>query len=256
MLKKKISIIIQARLGSTRFPKKIMSKVLKKPLILILIERLKRCKEIDDIIVAIPDNKNNDPLFKFLKKNKVKIFRGSEKNTLKRYYFAAKKSKSDYIVRITSDCPLADPLLVDNHVKLFIKNKPDYLSNNLSLSFPHGFDLEIFSFNALSIAFKNARSKYEKEHVTPFIRRHKKFKKMNILLKENFYFLRLTLDYREDLKVIRKVLNHFKNKMFYLEDIIKLYKKKKTYFSYNQFLKAKENKKTQLPKSSFIEKVY
>ena len=166
------------------------------------------------------------------------------------------KKTKDYIVRITSDCPLADPFLIDNHVKLFKKNKPDYLSNNLSLSFPHGFDLEIFSFNALFKAFKNAKSQYEKEHVTPFIRRNKKFKKMNILLKENFYFLRLTLDYREDLKVIRKVFNHFKNKMFYLEDIIKLYKKNKTFFLYNQFLKVKENKKNKLPKSYFIEKVY
>ena len=96
----------------------------------------------------------------------------------------------------------------------YLKNKPDYLSNNLSLSFPHGFDLEIFSFNALFKAFKNAKSQYEKEHVTPFIRRNKKFKKMNILLKENFYFLRLTLDYREDLKVIRKFLIILKIKCF------------------------------------------
>ena len=187
MLKKKISIIIQARLGSTRFPKKIMSKVLKKPLILILIERLKRCKKVDDIIVAIPDNKNNDPLFKFLKKIKLKYL-GVLKKIHLRDIILPQKSKSDYIVRITSDCPLADPLLIDNHVKLFIKNKPDYLSNNLSLSFPHGFDLEIFSFNALFKAFKNAKSQYEKEHVTPFIRRNKNLKKMNILLKENFYF--------------------------------------------------------------------
>ena len=154
-----------------------MSKVLKKPLIISLIERLKKCKKVDDIIVAIPDNKNNEPLFKFLKKNKVKVFRGSEKNTLSRYYYAAKKNKSDYIVRITSDCPLADPFLIFNHFKFFKKNKPDYLSNNLSLSFPHGFDLEIFSFNALFKAFKNAKSQYEKEHVTPFIRRIKNLKK-------------------------------------------------------------------------------
>jgi len=252
-MRRKISIIIQARLTSSRFPNKIINKVLGKPIILLLINRLKLCKEIHDLIVAIPKNQKNKSLEKLLKTNNVKVFKGPENNTLKRYYEAAKKNNSKIIIRITSDCPLADPSMIDHHVRVFNKYKPDYLSNNLIRSFPHGYDLEIFSFNSLKKAFKNSKTKYEKEHVTPYIRKSASFKKINLQFKKNFYFLRVTLDYKEDLKVIRNIFNYFKNKMFYLNDLINLYKKNSKSFLPNNKIKIYENLKNDQSREKWID---
>lgn len=249
----KVGVIIQARVNSKRFPNKILYKISNKPIIFYLFNRLKLCTEKINLVVAIPKNKKNNMLANLLKKNDINVFRGPEKNTLKRYYEAAKKNKFSIIVRITSDCPFADPILVDHHLKIFKKYRPDYLSNNLLKTFPHGYDIEIFSFATLEKAFKNAKTNYEKEHVTPYIRKNKKFKKINIRLLNNFYSLRVTLDYKEDFIVIKKIINHFKKKFIHLKDLIQLYRRNKFIFNANQNIKKFENFKKNLKSKRFID---
>ena len=149
MVKKNISVIIQARYNSSRFPGKIFSQIKKKKIIEILIERLSKSKKIDNIIVACTKNKEDDKLEKTCKKYKIKIFRGSEKNVFERYYQAAKKFNVKNIIRITADCPLIDPKVLDSFIEKFFSKNYDYLSNVIEPTFPDGMDIEIFKFQII-----------------------------------------------------------------------------------------------------------
>ena len=164
-------VFIQARLGSTRFPGKIFSKYKNTTMLEVLLKRLSLSKKINKIIFLIPDNKENIPLKSFIKKLGYNFFCGSEENVLSRFFFAAKKFKPLTIIRITSDCPLIDPFILDKMIKKFNESKFDYLSNTIDPTYPDGFDVEIFSRKTLSLAFKNANLDYDKEHVTPYIKR-------------------------------------------------------------------------------------
>ena len=229
----KYTVLIQARLNSTRFPNKILSKYKKLTMLEILITRLKLSKKINKIVVIIPVTERKTKIKEIVKNLKIPIFYGSEKNVLKRYYDAAKKFKADNIIRITSDCPLIDPFLLDKMIEKYEKSTYDYLSNTLQPTFPDGLDIEIFNKNCLKDAFNNAKSKYEQEHVTPYIKSNIKFKKFNYVLKTNKSNLRITLDTRDDLENIKKVLDYFSpNLNFKYQEILKLPKdliKKITY---------------------------
>ena len=132
---KKVSAFIQARLGSTRLPGKILKKIDGTEVIVFMINRLKKCKKIDDIVILIPKNKSDNKLYKFLKKKGYNIFRGSEKNVLKRYYNIAKKNNKKHILRLTSDCPFIDPNTVDSIINVYQKGNYDYVSNEY-IDFP------------------------------------------------------------------------------------------------------------------------
>ena len=196
--KNKIGIIVQCRTKSSRLKNKLLLKINGYCVIEILLMRLKKIKNAD-IICAIAKEKNNQNLKKIIKKNDVNFFEGSELNVLKRYYDASKQNKFRTIIRITSDCPLIDPLLIENGIKLFNKKKVDYLSNNLKQTWPQGLDFEIFSFKTLEKCFNSVKKNSEKEHVTEFIRSNSKFKKFNyknsIKLKKYF---RWTIDTKLD----------------------------------------------------------
>jgi spore coat polysaccharide biosynthesis protein SpsF (cytidylyltransferase family) len=226
-MNKKITAIVQARIGSNRLRGKVIKKIIGKETILLLLKRLSLAKEIDDIIVAIPNKSQDDVLYNILKKNNFKVFRGSEKNVLNRYYECAKKFSSKNILRITGDCPLVDPKLVDKLANIFKKNKYDYVSNVEKRTFPDGMDIEIFSFKSLEIANSNVVTNHDKEHVTQYFLRSDIFKRYNYYDKQNFSNLRITLDTSFDFELIKKIFNKFKNKMFYYEDIISFYKKNK-----------------------------
>ena len=159
-----------------------------------MLNRLSQAKEIDRIIVAIPNKKEDDQLHNILKKNNYEVFRGSEKNVLKRYYDCAKKFNLKNVLRITGDCPLVDPKLVDKIVKIFKKNNFDYVSNLGKKTFADGMDIEIFSFKNLEIANTSNLSDYDKEHVTQYFLRSNKFKKYNYQDKQDFSNFRITLD--------------------------------------------------------------
>lgn len=221
--KKKITAVIQARLNSRRFKKKIFKKINGKEVIKILIERLKKSKEIDDIIVAIPNTRANNSLEKFLKKNNVNTFRGSEKNVLKRFVDCCRKHNIKNLVRITSDCPLIDPKLLDKMAKEFKKSNFDYYSNILERTFPDGMDIEFLKSKTLEKVYNNVIYDYDKEHVTPYILRSNIFNKKNYFYKKDFSKVRITLDYPNDLKVLTKIIKNFKSLNFGVDEIISVY---------------------------------
>ncbi len=240
---KKVTIIIQARQDSTRFKNKILKKINGLEVILILVSRLKKCKTIKDIIVAIPNNSRNEDLFNLLKRNNIKIFKGSEKNVLKRYYDCSVKNKIDHILRITSDCPLIDPKIIDKMYRIYNNNKIDYLSNIISRTFPDGLDAEFFSFKTLKKTFENVVNNDDREHVTSYIRRTNLFKKKNYFDKSDNSHIRFTLDYKDDLKIIQKFLISNKKKDYGIKELLNFYKINKKYFTKNNEFINKVNYK-------------
>ena len=240
MKKKKIVAIIQARLTSSRFPKKILQKIENETLIELLIRRLKKSKYLDKIVLAIPNNEKNRLLRNKISKN-IKIFSGSENDVLDRYFQAAKRFKAKTIVRICGDCPLIDPKVVDKVVNFYEKNNFDYVSNTIKPTYPDGLDVEVFNFETLKTAWMKAKSNADREHVTKFIINNKEFKKKNISYKENLSKLRLTVDEKIDLEQIKQIYYKLKKiKNFGVEEINKLYKKNSKIFKINSKIKRNE----------------
>jgi spore coat polysaccharide biosynthesis protein SpsF (cytidylyltransferase family) len=226
-----ISAIIQAREDSSRLPNKIFKKIIDDDNSLSLIlKRLNKSKKIDKIIIAVP---NQSKKFDSLKKKfkNIEVFKGNKYNVLKRYHSAASFFNISTIIRITSDCPLIDFRLIDKMIKNFQKYKVDYYSNCISRSFPDGYDIEVFNFKSLNFAFKNAKSKYDKEHVTPYLIKSNKIKKRNYKISPNLYFLRCTLDDINDLKFIRKIYKLFAPRIYFgYQDVKKLFYKNPNFF--------------------------
>lgn len=223
---KKISVIIQARINSTRLPEKIIKKFNNITFIELLLKRLRFSKYIENIIIASGPLKKNYKLKYALNHIPVNIFFGPENNVLKRFYKAATKNKLKHIIRITSDCPLMDFKLLDKIILEYLKNKYDYFSNINPRTFPDGMDIEIFSYKTLKKTFQLASSKYDKEHVTSFMRGNKIFKQGNFYNKINLSNYRITLDTKKDLKIILFIISKFYPKIdFSLNQITKILKK-------------------------------
>jgi len=244
MKKRKIAAIIQARITSTRLPGKVLMDIEGKPMLWHVINRLKLSKKINEIILAIPNTKENDILEKFAKDNKVKYFKGSEEDVLSRYYEAAKEFKSDIVVRITSDCPLIDPQVVDLVIEKHLNSGADYTSNVLQRTFPRGLDIEVFNFKVLEKTQKEARKNYQREHVTPYIYEHPEiFELQHIEAKGKLRRpeLRLTVDTKEDLKLIREIYRHLYKlrKIFYTEEIIDLFNNHQELIKINEKVRQK-----------------
>ena len=168
----KKAAIIQARTGSTRLPGKILMKLPFEGELTVLdhvILRLKKCRNLDEIIVATTTDPLDDKVIEVAEKQKVKHFRGSIEDVLSRYYLAAKDNEVDVIVRITSDCPCIAPEVVDAVVEKHVNDKADYTSNILTRTYPRGMDTEVLSFEALGKAYANVKNTFETEHVTPYI---------------------------------------------------------------------------------------
>lgn len=220
-----IVVIIQARTGSTRLPRKIMKTILGKPILILDLERIRRMETINKIVVATTELKEDDTIVKVVRdyNEGIGIFRGSESDVLDRYYKAARELNADIIVRITSDCPLIDPKVSDLVVETFLKNEFDYCCNNMPRTFPHGLDTEVFSFKALKKVWEEAKKPYEREHVTPYIRKNPdKFKIINVKNSVDLSHLRWTLDYPEDFEFITEIYKrlYHKKKIFYMEDML------------------------------------
>lgn len=215
--------IVQARMGSTRLPGKVLKKINNRFVLDYVIERLKFSDRINDVILATTTDKKDDVLETYAIEREVRYFRGSEEDVLSRYYHAAKKYGGEIIVRITSDCPLIDPEIVDNVINKHIDNKVDYTSNVIKRTYPRGLDTEVFNFDVLAEAYKNANEKYQQEHVTSYMIEHpEKFKLQNIEAKGKLKRpdIRITVDTEEDFELIKKIILHFNNLNFKTEDII------------------------------------
>ncbi|MDG2147002.1 MAG: glycosyltransferase family protein [Flavobacteriaceae bacterium] len=205
----KINLITQARMGSTRFPGKILKKINGKSLLEIHIERLLRCNNIDNVIVATTKSLEDDKIEVKCKRWGCDIFRGNENDVLDRYYKASLLFKPDYIVRVTSDCPLIDPVLIDQMVDFTINNKLDYCSNTLVENYPDGQDVEIFTFDSLKKTWLEAKLNSEREHVTPYMKMNSTFYNKNEFVSANypcqgnFNSIRMTVDEKIDFKLIK-----------------------------------------------------
>lgn len=205
----KIIAIVQARMGSTRFPKKVMQYISGIPMIEILLSRLSKSELIDQIILATSEDPRNLPLTRYVKKLGYSVYQGSEHNVLDRYYKAAELYHADIVVRITGDCPLIDPGVVDLVITAFMGGEVDYASNNCPPTYPDGLDTEVFNFSALQAAWKQASKPYEQEHVTPYIRESGCFRVLNIANEKDLSSERWTLDEPEDLEVIKGIVEYF-----------------------------------------------
>lgn len=205
----KYLVLIQARCGSTRLPNKVLKDISGKPDLQWVIERVRRSKKIDEVMVITSIEKNNLPLIKLCVELDTRVFVGSEDDVLDRYYQAAKLLKPEYVIRITADCPLFDWNYLDLAIKQ-MKEDSDYLFE-MTETFPDGLDIEVIKYTALEKAWKEANLVSEREHVTLYIRNHPElFKIQNFECPiENIGDKRWTLDQDEDYEFISAIYNHF-----------------------------------------------
>ncbi|MBW4459623.1 MAG: glycosyltransferase family protein [Nodosilinea sp. WJT8-NPBG4] len=204
-----IAIIVQARMTSTRLPGKVLKPVLGKPLLAYQIERLKRVKAADNIVVATTQNDADGPIVKLCQALAVDCFRGSEQDVLARYSGAAQASQADVVVRVTSDCPLIDPEIVDQVIQVYVAqfDRYDYVSNSLQRSYPRGLDTEVFSTRALEQAHREATAPPDREHVTPFIYNHpNRYGIGQVTAAQDLSHHRWTVDTPEDFELIERML--------------------------------------------------
>lgn len=216
-------IICQARYASTRLPGKVLLKILGKPLLWYLIKRLEKVKTQNQLIIATSNSNSNQPIIDFLENYDVTYYAGSENDVLDRFYQTSKEFNGDIIVRITADCPLMDPKIIDRGLEIFLGGNYDYVSNVHPPTFPNGFDIEIFSFKTLETSWKNAKLKSEREHVTPYVYNNpEKFIMKNFTHRMDLSNYRLTVDTSEDFVVVSKIIEIFHDrwKEFDLEDVM------------------------------------
>jgi glutamate-1-semialdehyde 2,1-aminomutase len=173
----KVVAIVQARMGSTRLPNKVMKPILGIPMIELLLNRLSKAEGISQIVVATSTNVKNDVLEEHVSKLGFQVFRGDEDDVLQRFVDAARYTNADVVVRITGDCPLVDPILVNSCVAEFKIRNVDYLSNTNPPTYPDGLDIEVFTRKALEQCIKLTDAPFDHEHVTPFIRSSNLFTK-------------------------------------------------------------------------------
>lgn len=237
----KILAIVQARMGSSRLPGKVMRHIDGRPMIELLLRRLARADLIDQVIVATTLNDNECDLIKHVSKLGFDVFQGSENDVLGRYYQAAKKYSADVVVRITGDCPLVDPSLVDDIVTAYLSKQVDFLSNTMPPTYPDGLDTAVFSFAALEKANNNAKTKHEREHVSPYIRESGQFTLDSFCSPVDYSSQRWTVDNADDLQVVTSVIKHFSpNIHFTWQEVLSLYGKQPQLFSANQAQKRNE----------------
>ena len=239
----KIVAIVQARMGSTRLPGKVLRKIVGRTVIELLLRRLSRSKVLTEIVVATSIEKENDPLFAEVLKCGYRCFRGPEKDVLGRFAQVASATEADTIVRITGDCPIVDAKLVDNVISLFLEGKADYVSNTYPASFPDGLDVEVFTKEALDTASRCATTDFDREHVTPYIR-NGDFSKLNYLNFEDLSTLRLTLDQQEDLDLLSEIYKNFAPNIYFdFQEAVKFLMKNEQKLSINSHIKRDEGAK-------------
>lgn len=205
-----IVAIVQARMGSTRLPNKVMKLICGTPMIELLLSRLSKSAKINKIVVATSLDKKNIPLVEHVTKLGYLCYQGSEQDVLDRYYQAAKEVQADVVVRITGDCPLVDPVLVDQVIQGYFDAKVEYFSNTNPSTYPDGLDVEVFDFKALEQAWREATEIFDREHVTPYLRNQKeKFTQGECCYSKDLSSLRWTVDEKSDFEVIQSVFQKF-----------------------------------------------
>jgi len=223
----KVGAIIQARVSSTRLPGKVLMDLLGKTVLERVVERVKAAKLVKDVVVATTLNKEDDGIESLCEKVPVKYFRGSENDVLDRFYQAAKYYQIENIVRITADCPLMDPRIIDKVTKLHLEGQADYTANIIEETYPDGEDVEVFTFAALTKAWENASLQSEREHVTSYIRNNAGlFKIVNLRHESDLSDYRWTLDEKTDYEFIKFIYSSLYkgNNDFGLNEVVEFLK--------------------------------
>jgi len=219
----KTILVTQARTGSSRLPGKVLKEINSKSLLQIHLNRLKKCLNVSEIIVATTNKEEDKIIYNKAIEWGFSASRGSELNVLDRFYQAVKDKTPKWIVRVTSDCPLLDPQLVDDVINYAQSHNYDYVSNGLIEHFPDGQDVEVFKFSALEMAWKNAVLKSELEHVTPYIRNNANangkdfFRIKNYDCPQDYSHIRMTVDEESDLNLINYLIQKLGTKKTWLE---------------------------------------
>lgn len=238
---KRVEAIIQARMGSTRLPGKVMMDLCGKPVLWHVLERVKQATLIDDIVVATSSEQADDRIDNFCRINGINCFRGEESDVLSRYYYAAKQYPADAIVRITADCPLIDPYVIDTVIACFRDSSCEYAANfGEERTYPRGLDCEVFRASLLKRAFHEATEEYEREHVTPFMY-WKQDNIAHVARQQDDSSMRWTLDTKEDFQLIEEIYRQFYHGKhdFYTEEILAFLKENPAICKLNQNIKQK-----------------
>ena len=236
--------IIQARMGSNRLPNKVMRKITGTPMIGVLLGRISKAKGIDKIIVATTDSIESLPLVKYVRELGYSVYQGNESDVLDRYYQTALMHNADSVIRITGDCPLIDPVIVDEVIEKFKCSQVDYASNINPPTYPDGLDVEIFTFSALERAYNETTETYHREHVTPYIRESGLFKQVNISSSIDLSDKRWTVDEPEDFEIVKNIFEHFQPEIsFGWKDILSLNENNPNLFKSNHHLARNEGMK-------------
>lgn len=241
----RIVATIEARMRSTRLPGKVLKPIMGRPMLELMIERLKRVPQLDNIVVATVDDSSCDPIVDLAKNLGVDYYRGSEEDVLDRVLMAAKSTDADIIVEMTGDCPLIDPEIVSRVIDVFLENeKIDYCSNTLERTYPRGMDTQVFPVSVLETVANLTNDPVDHEHVSLYIYQHPEiFNILNVSsnLPSEAAELRLTVDTNEDFQLVEKIYEvlYPKNPKFSLYDILKLVREEPELKEINRHIRQK-----------------
>lgn len=238
-----ILAILQARVSSTRLPGKVLKLILGKPMLSLQLERIKRSKKIEQIVVATSTESSDDVIETLCQDLQITCYRGSLDDVLERFYKAALKYLPEHVVRLTGDCPLIDPQIIDDVIDFYLSGDFDYVSNSLEPTFPDGLDVEVFSFSVLEIAWHEAVLPSHREHVTPFIHQQPdKFKIGHYKGQRDLSLFRWTVDEAEDFELVNRIYEELypRNVSFTTEDILNLLSRNPSLVQINCYLKRNE----------------
>jgi spore coat polysaccharide biosynthesis protein SpsF len=236
----KVTAIIQARIRSTRLPGKVLAEIEGDPMLWHVVRRTRAAETVDEVVVATTTEPADDGIVAVCRERGVACFRGSEEDVLDRYYQTARRHDAQAIVRITSDCPLIDPEIIDKTVRAFLEDQPDYASNVGVRSYPRGLDTEVMSFRALEVAWRSAREPYQRSHVTPYLYENPgQFKVLSVTSDEDYSAHRWTVDTAEDLEVVRAMYARFESEDFRWRDVLRLLEREPELAEINRFIAQK-----------------
>jgi glutamate-1-semialdehyde aminotransferase/spore coat polysaccharide biosynthesis protein SpsF (cytidylyltransferase family) len=217
--------IIQARMASTRLPGKVLADIEGRPMLWHIVRRVRRATALNGVLVATSVAEDDDAIVRMCKLYEIPVFRGSHNDVLDRYYQAAKSCNADVVVRITGDCPLIDADVIDTVIETFFKESCDYATNTLRYTYPDGLDTEVFSVEALEIAWREACLPLEREHVTPFLKNAERFRIGSVASQINVAAgsLRWTVDEPSDLEFTRAIYRRFNGQSYFgYTDILRM----------------------------------
>ena len=234
-----LGCIIQTRMGSSRLPGKVMKKLDGEKTVLdYVVDQISNSKLIDKVIIATTNESEDDVIVEFAKNRNLDYFRGNTKDVLDRYYQCAKEFHLQTIVRVTSDCPLMDPVIIDNVIELFLSHECDYSTNKLPITSPEcpqGVEVEVFSFQTLEKIWLESKLPSEREHVTPYI--YNNPEKFTIISNSDYAEicnLRYTIDKSDDLKLIKILIKKIQNRPILTSDVMLIFKNEPTLFDINR----------------------